>query len=59
MEYKDKSEFIKLFNMHKVYVYDNVSIYLTAKSMGLSYTEFINTAKKLNLSDNELNELMQ
>lgn len=57
--YKTKEELFKHFNDNKVYVFDIVSVYLTAKAMGLSYLGLIELIKSFRITDSELDELIE
>lgn len=57
--YKTKQDLFKHFNDNKVYVFDIVSVYLTAKEMGLSYASLIELIKTFRITDSELDELIE
>jgi len=57
--YKTKEDLFKHFNANKVYIYDIVSVYLTAKEMGLSYASFIEIIKTFEITELELDELIE
>ena len=59
IRYKTKEDLFKHFNENKVYIYDIVSVYLTAKEMGLSYASFIELIKSFRITDTELDELIE
>lgn len=57
--YKTKQDLFNHFNENKVYIYDIVSVYLTAKEMGLSYASFIEIIKTFDITETELDELIE
>lgn len=57
--YKTKQELLRHFAENKVYIYDMVSVYLTVKEMGLNYDSFIELVNSLEISYNELDELLE
>ena len=57
--YKTKQDLLKHFSENKVYIYDMVSVYLTVKEMGLNYDSFIELVNSLEISYNELDELLE
>lgn len=57
--YKTKQDLFNHFNKNKVYIYDIVSVYLTAKEMGLSYASFIEIIKTFDITETELDELIE
>ncbi len=57
--YKTKQELLRHFAENKIYIYDMVSVYLTVKEMGLNYDSFIELVNSLEISYNELDELLE
>ena len=57
--YKTKEELFKHFNENKVYIYDIVSVYLTAKAMGFTYSGLIDAMSHFEITETELDELIE